>query len=371
MSDHYEVVIYGASGYTGKLIAWHMAEDNIPFIAAGRTLSRLEEQMAAVPEAKDHDYKCVQVDHTVDDLAELFKGKKVVYNVVGPFMQLGETVVQACLKAGCHYLDTTGETEWMRLLRDKYSDKFEKAGLLLCPAASYMWAYGAIAAEIAMETPGIDTLDILYYADPDTSVASTKSFLSMSTRPQYYLEHNKLVQWPMATAYDTKSPDAHMTYKALPWSGGGETIWYEHDPRVRNCLTMVALKNRETFGKIHAFLVEFEEKYSHLPIPEQEAITNEVGAQLTTEEPNREHPDINRHLTSCIARSNTGGVNVMLRGNSPYAQTGAMASEFTRRVLTGKIKSFGFTSPPQAFGAREIAACLSERGYLDWTVQAV
>ena len=36
-----EVVIYGASGYTGKLIAWHMAEYGIPFIAAGRSQQRL------------------------------------------------------------------------------------------------------------------------------------------------------------------------------------------------------------------------------------------------------------------------------------------------------------------------------------------
>ena len=41
-----QVVIYGASGYTGKLISWHMAELGIPFIAAGRSLSRLEEQMS-------------------------------------------------------------------------------------------------------------------------------------------------------------------------------------------------------------------------------------------------------------------------------------------------------------------------------------
>jgi short subunit dehydrogenase-like uncharacterized protein len=56
-----EVVIYGASGYTGKLIAWHMAEYGIPFIAAGRSQQRLEEQMAKVPELEGHDYECVEV----------------------------------------------------------------------------------------------------------------------------------------------------------------------------------------------------------------------------------------------------------------------------------------------------------------------
>jgi len=370
MPTDYQVVVYGASGYTGKLIAWHLAEAKIPFIAAGRNLKKLKEQMAAVPECEGHDYKCVKVDHDEAALAKLFDGKQVVYNVVGPFMQLGETVVKAALKSGCHYFDTTGETEWMTLLRDKYGEKFKKANLTLCPAASYMWAYGGIAAEIALETPGIDSLDILYFADPDTSIASTKSFLSMCTRPQYFLEHNKMVQWPMATSFDTKSPDSHMIYGALPWSGGGETVWYEHDPRVRNCSTLVALKKRDTFNTIVGFLKEFEEKYSGLSIPEQEAITNEVGGQLTTTEPGREHPDINRHVTTCIGRSNMGGVLVTLRGNSPYAQTGAMAAEMSRRALIGKIKEVGFCSPALAIGARELAAFLSENGFLSWDVSA-
>ena len=48
-----EVVLYGASGYTGKLIAWHLAENGIPFIAAGRNRERLQEQMAKAQEELD------------------------------------------------------------------------------------------------------------------------------------------------------------------------------------------------------------------------------------------------------------------------------------------------------------------------------
>lgn len=371
MSNNYDVIVYGASGYTGKLIAWHLAEDNIPFIAAGRTQSRLEQEMSNVPECNGHDYQCVAVEHDVEALTELFKGAKVVYNVVGPFMQLGETVVQAALAAGVHYLDTTGETEWMALLRDKYGQQFADAGLLLCPAASYMWASGNIAAEIALEHPGIDSLDILYFADSDTSVASTKSFLSMNSRAQYKLVRGELVQWPMATGYDVKSPDSHQIVKALPWSGGGEQVWYTKDDRVRNCQTMVALRDQDTYRAILGILKDFDEKYSHLPIEEQEKITNEIGGQVTTEEPARERKHDNRHVTSCIARSDTDGVQVVIRGNSPYAQTGAIASEMCRRVLAGKCHTSGFASPAHAFGARELAACMSERGYLSWKVTDV
>jgi len=87
MTTRYEVVLYGASGYTGKLTAWKLAERGIPFIAAGRNPARLQEEMAKVPELKGHDYQCVGVAHSRAALSELFAGRRAVINIVGPFMK--------------------------------------------------------------------------------------------------------------------------------------------------------------------------------------------------------------------------------------------------------------------------------------------
>lgn len=364
------VIVYGASGYTGKLISWHLAEAGIPFIAAGRDQKRLEEQMARVPELKGASFECRAVSHDTASLAKLFAGAKVVYNVTGPFMQLGDPVVQACLEAGCHYLDTTGEADWMRHVRETYGAKFAAKGLLLAPATSYMWAAGNIAAEIALETPGVDSLDILYLADSATSVASTKSFLRMCTRTQYYIEHRKLVAWPMATSYLVKAPDSHRLFRGLPWSGGGEPVWYEGDARVSNCSTLVGFRSQAMFDAVIATLETFEKEYSHLPDAEQERICNELGGQLTQVEPDRENPDVNRSVISCIGRGNTAGVSVILRGNSPYIQTGLLAAEACRRILRGQLLAAGFQSPAKAFGARAILNVWAEHGYHTWEAQA-
>lgn len=358
-----QIVVYGASGYTGKLIAWKLAERGIPFIAAGRDQKRLEAEMASLRELEGCDYECRQVAHSADALTALFAGRKVVYNVAGPFMQLGDPVVEAALAAGCHYLDTTGEADWMTHVRDRYGQAFAEKGLLLCPACSWMWVGGLLAAEIALETPGIDTLEILYLADSNTSVASTKSFLRMCTKPQYYLERGQLVMWPYATAYDVRVPDSHRVLKALPWSGGGEPIWYHGDKRVRSCATLVAFRNQEMFGAILQVLQEFEEKHRRLPREEQERITNEIGGAIVTQEPAREDPDVNRCVLSCIGRSNTGGVSIVLRGNSPYIQTGVLAAEACSRLLGDRSRARGFASPAQAFGARDLVAALAEGGY--------
>lgn len=366
MMSNKKVVVYGATGYTGKLIMKHLAERGIPFIAAGRSMSRLQEQCANVPELKNANYSKEEVPHEEAAITELLTGKKVVYNVVGPFMQLGETVVKAALKAGCHYIDTTGETDWMFFLRDEYGDKFAKESLLLAPASAYMWTAGMVAAEIALETPGIDSVDILYFADSATSTASTKSFLRMCTKPQYYLKNNRLELWPYAQEYLVKVPDHHRLYNALPWSGGGETVWFEKDERVTNCSTLVGFKNEAMFSGILHVLKEFEEKYRSLSTEEQENITNELGGTITPEEPNREIPDINRTVISCIGRSNSGGVNVVLRGNSPYLQTGALAAEVCNRILTGQLLATGFQPIVKAIGIRNVLSAWANLGYHTW-----
>lgn len=369
MTSQYQVVLYGASGYTGKLAAWKLAERGIPFIAAGRNADRLQAEMAKVPELEGHDYQCVGVAHDRASLAGLFQGRKVVLNVVGPFMQLGEPVVQAALDAGCHYFDTTGETDWMLFLQKEYAAAFERKELALCPANSYMWNEGAIAAEIALETPGIDTLDLLYYGDAQVSVASTMSFLRMCTKPMYYLQGGALVQWPWATAYDVAVPGVHRLLKAMPWGGAGEPVWYHGDARVRNCQVLFSLGNQEVFMNILGVLRQFEQEHRHLDAAAQEAVTNAIGQQITQVEPPREAPEAHRTLVSCQARGNTQAVSVILRGSCAYSQTGVFAAEAAQRVLGRQLKAVGFGSGARILGARQLLAAQADEGFLSWEVQ--
>jgi len=371
MSNKPRVAVYGASGYTGKLAAWKLAELGIPFIAAGRSQSRLEEQMKLVPELEGATYECRAVEHNVADLIALFEDVDIVYNFAGPFMQLGHEVVEASLNAGCHYLDSTGEQDWMFVLKRKWGQKFEDAGLLLCPACSFMWTAGLLAAEIALETPGVDTLDIIYLADSATSVASTKSFVRMCTKPQYFLEHNELVMWPYATSYDIAIPGMSRIMKSLPWGGGGETVWFDTDDRVRNVTTLTAFKNIEMFGAVLNVLKEFEEKYRHLPSEEQEEITNQIGGTIVSEEPAREELDKNRCVIVCHGRGNMTSCSIVLRGTSPYIQTGRLAATAVQRIQCGKLKKTGFASAAEAFGARVLLASLAEEGLYTWEATSV
>src|ERR1700741_825892 len=108
VSDPRPVVIYGASGYTGRLVAEFLREYSIPFVAAGRNKAKLQEVMNSVPGIETADYEIAAVDGSRESLTALFNGRQVVCNMVGPFLRYAPPVLEAALATGCHYLDTAG-----------------------------------------------------------------------------------------------------------------------------------------------------------------------------------------------------------------------------------------------------------------------
>ena len=128
MSSDKPVIVYGASGYTGRLICEYLREYNVPFVAAGRDKARIQEALDKVPGIDTVEHDIVEVSHDVEPLTELFTGASVVCNTVGPFAQYGGEVVEASLAAGCHYLDTTGEQDWLITCDDSYGQRMAAAG---------------------------------------------------------------------------------------------------------------------------------------------------------------------------------------------------------------------------------------------------
>jgi len=101
MSSERKVLIYGASGYTGKLVAQSLAERSIPFYMAGRTQSRLEGALKIV-EARHGaavDAEIVVASNIMEELLPLFERVDVIINVAGPFMQVAWPIVEAALQA--------------------------------------------------------------------------------------------------------------------------------------------------------------------------------------------------------------------------------------------------------------------------------
>jgi Family of unknown function (DUF5938) len=96
--------------------------------------------------------------------------------------------------------------------------------LLLSPCVAQMYTTGEIAANIALETPGLDTLDILVLWKGFPTYASTQTIFTILKANWYYLEANKYVQWPIDTKMEVSVPGQHLTTLALPWGGTSHPV---------------------------------------------------------------------------------------------------------------------------------------------------
>ena len=139
MSDtrEFDVIIYGSTGYTGRLVAEYMAQqygvgkDAPKWAMAGRSLDKLEEVRDLIGAPKDTPLVVADSDDaaSIDMMASR---TKVVLTTVGPYQLYGDELVAACVKNGTHYVDLCGEPGWMRAMIDKHQEAAEKSGAQIC-----------------------------------------------------------------------------------------------------------------------------------------------------------------------------------------------------------------------------------------------
>jgi len=136
-SRAYDLVLFGATGFTGGLTAEYLAR-NAPKTArwaiAGRSLNKLEavrSHLAALNPA------CAAMPLLVADaddasaLADIARSSKVIVTTVGPYLKYGEPLVKACAEAGTHYCDLTGEPEFVDAMWLKHHETAKRTGAKL------------------------------------------------------------------------------------------------------------------------------------------------------------------------------------------------------------------------------------------------
>jgi len=154
------IAVYGATGYTGRLVAAEVANSKAELILSGRNRGKLD-ALAADLEAD----VAVQVA-TLDDpssLRALLADCSVVADCAGPFVRYGEPVLAAAVDTGTHYLDTTGEQPYMKMAFERYGAAASDAEVAVIPAMGFDYAPGDMIASLTAEGMGeLDELSVNY-----------------------------------------------------------------------------------------------------------------------------------------------------------------------------------------------------------------
>jgi short subunit dehydrogenase-like uncharacterized protein len=359
------VVVYGASGYTGRLVCEYLREYGIPFIAAGRSGDNLQAAMAShVAGIETASYEIVEVKHSVDALTQLFKGASVVLNTVGPFARFGPEVVQACLAAKCHYTDTTGEQDWLITLEQEFGARFAAAGLVLSPGLAHMYTTGEIAAQLCLETPGLDTLDIAVFWGGSPTIASTQTILvNAAMAKAYYLEQNQYVEHQAdAGLYSLTIPGQHEAALALPWGGTSHPVWFKRDPRVANVKVLGGVFNKPLMQAVPQIVAAALQATDGMNDGDRYAALAKTASGVMNSMPPRENPRINKSVDSVHASGPLARAHCVIFGNCNYKQTGLLQAFAAASLLQQAPRRVGFVSGCQAFGHHELLGALRSFG---------
>jgi short subunit dehydrogenase-like uncharacterized protein len=127
MDREYDIIVWGATGFTGRLVVDYMAEQqansNLKWAVGGRNPQKLQQMLAG------RDVAMVTADSGDEASIEaLVRKTRVILTTVGPYARYGSSLVAACAKHGTDYCDLTGEIHWMREMITAYQEEARATG---------------------------------------------------------------------------------------------------------------------------------------------------------------------------------------------------------------------------------------------------
>ena len=144
------IVVFGATGHTGGLVAGCLVAAGVRPVLAGRDARRLA-AMAARLGGLEH---AAADAHDPETVARLLDDRTVLVTTVGPFSALGHGVAEAAIERRATYLDSTGEPSFIRAVFERHGPMARRAGVALLPAMGFDYVPGALAAGLALSEAG-------------------------------------------------------------------------------------------------------------------------------------------------------------------------------------------------------------------------
>ncbi|MCR5875108.1 saccharopine dehydrogenase NADP-binding domain-containing protein [Phenylobacterium sp. J426] len=128
----FDLIVYGASGYTGRLVAEHLAQrygvgGEVKWAMAGRSAEKLAQVRDEIGAPKDTPLVVADAADPAS-VREMVRRAKAVVTTVGPYQLYGSDLVAACAEAGTDYLDLCGEPNWMRKMIDAHDATAKQTG---------------------------------------------------------------------------------------------------------------------------------------------------------------------------------------------------------------------------------------------------
>lgn len=372
------VALYGATGYTGRLVAAELQRSGADFILAGRDRGKLERLAADLHSGADQvpgggrrsapRFEAVGVEDA-RGLRDLFHGCAAVISCAGPFTLHGEPVLAAALDAGAHYLDTTGEQPFMLTAFESYGNRAKEAGLALLPAMGYDYVPSDLL--VAMTARGLaaaDRVRIGYHSPFQPSRGTARSSLEMFKGGDLEWRDGALRPAPQQVSrpdFEFGEPVGRKRMMRFP---GGEHLTIPRHLAVRSVETALSADSilPERIAGLMPLLARPTGIAMRTPVKK---VINRMISLL----PEGADPDGRNRARFAIGCEIHAGGEIRrgrITGTDVYGLTAAMIVKGALAAADGRIGAAGALAPAEAFEPGEFLAGLDESFALEWDVGA-
>jgi short subunit dehydrogenase-like uncharacterized protein len=187
-------LLYGATGYTGELIAREAVRRGMRPILAGRSKEKIEKL------ARELD--CPSAVYDLDDHTSMVRSLQdvaAVLHCAGPFSRTARSMMQACLASHVHYLDITGEIDVFELAHS-VDEKAHRAGVVLCPGVGFdVVPTDCLALKLKLEMPDATHLTLGFDSRSGLSKGTAKTAIESAGQGGRVREEGKIVGIPLAS----------------------------------------------------------------------------------------------------------------------------------------------------------------------------
>ncbi|MFN8237953.1 MAG: saccharopine dehydrogenase NADP-binding domain-containing protein [Chitinophagales bacterium] len=332
-------LIYGASGYTGRITVEQAVKKGLKPTLAGRTESKIK----PVAEEFGLEYKIFGLDD-IDTVARHLSGYPVVLNCAGPFSRTAKPMVKACLQAGTHYLDITGEIEVFELVKSFHQKAVEKNVILMSGVGFDVVPTDCMAKYLHEKMPDATHMELAW-----VGLGGSISHGTMSTmveglgRSGAIRENGKIV--PQPTGKDGKTVDfgdKKQFVMTIPW---GDVSTAYHTTGIPNIKVFTGVpKNSYNIMKLQ-FLFNPLVRIGFVKKKIQEYVDKNITGP-TTEQREKGKSFVYGKVTNAKGEM----VEARLKTAEGYKLTAEMSVIITQKIMADKTLSPGYHTPAELFG---------------------
>ncbi len=226
-------MIYGANGYTGKLVAEEAVRKGHKPLLAGRS----EDKIKPIAQHLGLDYAVIDLRNH-DALAKALAGIQLVFNAAGPFIHTSSPLIAACLEQGIHYTDITGEIPVFENIFS-FDSQAKQRGIALIPGIGFdVIPTDCLARYVADRVPGAVHLELAFSGLKHISPGTMKTMVEMIPGGGLVRRDGKLIPYPLGKgAKQVPFPGGSHTVIPILW-GDLETAY--HSTGIPNITTLMA-----------------------------------------------------------------------------------------------------------------------------------